>query len=79
VLPSRRLEFQARSIDRLLRICLASGPIVPPAGEVVVGGLAKQTNGKYFGGDAAGFALLPGSSPKSKLPLTSIDFLIMAR
>jgi len=28
----------------------------PPAREVVVRGLAKQTNGRYFGGDAAGSA-----------------------
>ena len=39
-----------------------SGPIAPPAREVVVGCWAKQTNGRYFGGDAAGFALLRGSS-----------------
>jgi hypothetical protein len=39
-----------------------SGPTVPPAREVVVGGLAKQANGRYFGGDVAGFAVLRGSS-----------------
>jgi hypothetical protein len=39
-----------------------SGPIAPPAREVVVGCLAKRQTADTSGGDAAGFALLRGSS-----------------
>ena len=65
--PARKVLYRRGSISHALSHGLnhdlrGSGPIVPPARAVVVGGSAKQTNGRYFGGDAAGFALLRGSS-----------------
>ena len=64
--PVRKVLYRRGSISHALSHGLnhdlrGSGPIVPPARAVVVGGSAKQTNGRYFGGDAAGLVFLRGS------------------
>jgi hypothetical protein len=69
--PARKVLYRRGSISHVLSHGLSYrlshdlpgwAPIVPPARKVVFGDLAKQTKGRYLGGEAAGLALLRGSS-----------------
>jgi hypothetical protein len=46
----------------LVMTCRGSGPIVPPAREIVVGGSAKQTNGRYTSDTSEAWTFRPTNS-----------------